>query len=162
MASKKQSAGLLMYKNDTLGLRVLLAHPGGPLFKNKYVGYWSIPKGEFEPEETILETAIREFEEETGYAPDPALEYIPLGTIKQKGGKIVHAWAFEGEWEEGRKPDSNTFEFQWPFHSGKYITIPEIDDARMMTVSEAREVMKEEQKPFVERLLGVLTTKQIT
>jgi len=91
-------------------LEVFLAHPGGPLFKNKDEGHWSIPKGEIESGEVLLSAAIREFEEETGL--EPRGDFIELGTITQKGGKIVHAWAFPCEWEEAQLPRSNTFELE--------------------------------------------------
>src|SRR5206468_6817804 len=103
----KISAGLLMYRMRDGQLEVFLAHPGGPLFKNKDEGHWSIPKGETEPGEELLAGAVREFEEETGL--EPRGDFIVLGAITQKGGKIVHAWALPGEWDETRPLQSNTF-----------------------------------------------------
>src|SRR5439155_5236248 len=101
----KISAGLLMYRLRDGHLEVFLAHPGGPLFKNKDEGHWSIPKGEIKSDEELLAAAIREFEEETGL--EPRGDFIELGAIQQKGGKIVHAWAFPGDWDETRPLESN-------------------------------------------------------
>ena len=146
----KISAGLLMYRMHEGRLEVFLAHPGGPLFKNKDEGHWSIPKGEIESGEDLLAAAIREFEEETGL--DPSGEFTGLGTITQKGGKIVHAWAFAGEWGEARVPQSNTFELEWPPRSGKIQRFPEIDRVGFFSIPDARRKLKEAQHPFLDRL----------
>ena len=145
------SAGLLVYRraND---LEVLLAHPGGPFFTRKDDGYWSVPKGEIEPGEDLLAAAIREFKEETGVTPRG--EFIELGAIKQKGGKIVHAWAFPGEWDEARPLQSNTFELEWPPRSGKIQRFPEIDRAGFFSIPNARQKLKEAQHPFLDRLVA--------
>src|SRR6186997_2435047 len=116
------SAGLLMYRNCDGMLQVLLAHPGGPLFKNKDQGVWTIPKGEIEPGEDLLEAARREFEEETGVTPTGP--FTALTPIQQKGGKIVHAWAFKGDCDP-RAIVSNTFTLEWPPHSGRQMGFPE-------------------------------------
>ena len=117
MASKKISAGLMMFRRRAAGeLEVFLAHMGGPYFRNKDEGSWTIPKGEPEPGEGLFETATREFEEETGVAPEPP--FTSLGSAKQRGGKLVHAWAFEGDWDASRTLTSNTFEIEWPPRSG--------------------------------------------
>ncbi len=150
-----------MYDDSGDELRVLVAHPGGPYFAKKDAGYWSIPKGEPEKDETdLLEVARREFEEEIGLKPpaklDPKVIFWPLDTITQKGGKVVHAWAFRGHWEDGRTPVSNTFAIEWPPKSGKLVQIPEVDRAEMVPLPEAKRLLKESQWPFLERLAAVL------
>lgn len=142
----KTSAGLLMYKVNDGKLKVFLVHPGGPFWKNKDIGAWSIPKGEVEENEDILETARREFEEEIGIKPKE--ELVPLGKIKQKSGKIVHTWAFEGEWP-GMLLKQNIIEID--FH-GEKIKIPEIDKAGFFPVDTAREKIIPAQKEFIDRL----------
>ena len=154
----KISAGLLMYRMRQGQLEVFLAHPGGPLFKNKEEGHWSIPKGEIEPDEALLAAAIREFEEETGL--EPRGDFIELGAIKQKGGKIVHAWAFTGEWDEARPPQSNTFELEWPPRSGTIQRFPEIDRVGFFSIPRARQKLKEAQHPFLDRLEAALPGKR--
>ena len=146
----KISAGLLMYRLQDGKLQVLLAHPGGPFYKNKDNGYWSIPKGAIAPEENGLDAAIREFTEETGITPGG--EFIPLGTVKQKSGKTVHAWAFAGDWDETEPVKSNTFELEWPPHSGNKQAFPEIDRALFFFVPEALEKVNEAQREFILRL----------
>ena len=123
-SSKKQSAGLLMYKYNKKELQFFIVHPGGPFWKNKNEGAWSIPKGECEENEDKLQTAIREMYEETGIeAKQP---FIDLGFIKQKAGKTVYGWAFEGEFS-GNLNCASTCDIEFPPKSGKVITIPEID-----------------------------------
>jgi len=148
----KISAGLLMYRMRDGQLEVFLAHPGGPFFKNKDEGPWSIPKGEIESGEELLAAAIREFKEETGL--DPRGNFIELGAIKQKRGKIVHAWAFPGEWDEARLLQSNLFELEWPPRSGKIQRFPEIDRAGFFSIRHARQKLKEAQHPFLDRLVA--------
>jgi predicted NUDIX family NTP pyrophosphohydrolase len=130
----KISAGLLMYRRRPEGLEVFLAHPGGPFFRNKDDGAWSIPKGEVDGEEDLLSAAKREFEEETGLVPTSPL--IALSPIKQKSGKTVHAWAFEGDCDPA-KIVSNSFELEWPPRSGKRQTFPEIDRAEFFDLATA-------------------------
>jgi predicted NUDIX family NTP pyrophosphohydrolase len=149
-AQGKVSAGLLMYRIRAGQLEVFLAHPGGLFFKNKDDGHWSIPKGEIGPAEDQLDAAKREFEEEVGLAPGG--DFIPLGAIQQKGGKIVHGWAFAGDWDESRVLQSNTFEMEWPPRSGRRQSFPEIDRVGFFTIPEARKKMKETQHPFLDRL----------
>ena len=117
-------------------LQVLLAHPGGPFWKGKDAGAWSIPKGEIEEGEDPLTTAKREFEEETGVSPQG--HFYPLGSITQKSGKIVHAWAFEGDCDPA-SIRSNMVEIEWPPKSGKMISIPEIDRVEFFDIREASE-----------------------
>ena len=125
--ARKESAGLLMYRLRGGALEVLLAHPGGPFWARRDQGAWSIPKGELEAGEEPLETARREFEEETGVQPEGP--YLRLPDIEQKNRKLVHAWAFEGDCDPS-KIRSNTFRLEWPPRSGKTAEFPEIDRAR--------------------------------
>src|SRR5947208_14366682 len=127
-------------------VEVFLAHPGGPLFTRKDDGYWSVPKGEIEPGEDPLAAAIREFKEETGVTPRG--EFIELGAIKQKGGKIVHAWAFSGDGDGPRPLKSNTFELEWPPGSGGVQRFAEIDRAGFFSRLDARRNRKESRRPF--------------
>ena len=154
---KKISAGLLMYRMRDGQLEVFLVHPGGPLFKNKDEGHWSVPKGEIESDEDLLAAAIREFEEGTGL--EPRGDFIELGTIQQKGGKIVHAWAFAGEWDENQFLQSNTFELEWPPGSGTIQRFPEIDRAGFFPIPQARQKLKEAQHPFLDRLQEALNSR---
>ena len=140
-------------------VRVLLAHPGGPYFAKKDKGAWSIPKGLAHAGEDYLETAQREFVEETGYELKPATEFVSLESVTLKSGKQVFAWAFEGTWEADRIPDSNTFTIEWPPRSGKMQSFPEIDRAEMFTIGDARLKINERQLPFLERLLLSLRTQ---
>ena len=121
------SAGLLMFRRKGGTLEVLLVHPGGPFFARKDEGAWTIPKGEAGPDEDLLTRAQIEFEEELGIQPHG--NWIELGSIKQKGGKTVHAWAFEGDLPDSFELKSNTFEMEWPPRSGKLKQFPEIDRA---------------------------------
>ena len=147
------SAGLLMF-NRKNGIKVFLVHPGGPFFMNKDDGFWGIPKGLIEGEEIHLEAAEREFEEETGIHPSG--NFIPLGDITQKGGKVVFAWAFEVPGDDPVKINSNTCEVEWPPKSGKTITIPEVDKGEFFTIDEARIKMNPSQHDFLDRLLLLL------
>jgi predicted NUDIX family NTP pyrophosphohydrolase len=149
------SAGLVLFRQRD-GLEVFIAHPGGPLFAHKDDGHWSIPKGEVEPGEDLLATAIREFEEEIGLAIDPQSNFLPLGTIQQKGGKIVHAWGVSGDWDESHAVRSNTFAIEWPPGSGQMREFPEVDRAGFFPVTEAKRKLKSTQIPLIERLEEVL------
>jgi len=150
------SAGLVMFRRRAGILEVFLAHPGGPLFVNKDDGHWTIPKGEVELDEDLLPTAIREFEEETGLRIDPASEFIELGSIQQKGGKIVHAWGVAGDWAESRPLRSNQFEMEWPPRSGRTQSFPEVDRAQFFDLPTARTKVKETQIPLLDRLEAAL------
>jgi predicted NUDIX family NTP pyrophosphohydrolase len=148
----KISAGLLVYRRRGGEIEVLLAHPGGPLFAKKDAGAWTIPKGETEgEEEDLLERARIEFREEVG-VPAPGGPYLELGAVTQKGGKRVHAWACEGEFEGVAQ--SNTFEMEWPPRSGKMREFPEVDRVEWFGVEEARGKLNGAQVELVERLLG--------
>ena len=128
-----------MYRIQDGKLQVLLAHPGGPLFKNKDEDAWTIPKGEIEPGEDLLEAAKREFQVETGVMPTGP--FTVLTPIKQKGGKIVHAWAFRGDCDPGAIV-SNIFTLEWPVRSGRLLEFPEIDRAEFFDVAEASRKIK--------------------
>ena len=146
------SAGLVMFRRRNNQLDVLLAHPGGPFFARKDDGVWTIPKGEAASEEDLLTRAQIEFEEEVGFRPEDVLDWIALGWIRQKGGKIVHAWAFEGDLPESFEPKSNLFEMEWPPRSGKRKMFPEVDQARFFSEEVARRKLKSTQVPFLDRL----------
>ena len=155
MSGPRRSAGLLLYRRTAAGdVELLLAHPGGPLWAKRDAGVWTVPKGEFHDGEEAWSVARREFEEETGH-PAPDGDPIELGEIRQKGGKLVEAWALEGDLDPAAA-HSNTFPFQWPPRSGKWITIPEIDRVEWFAPDEARQRIKDTQIPFIDRLLDAL------
>jgi predicted NUDIX family NTP pyrophosphohydrolase len=135
---------------------MFLAHPGGPLFARKDDGHWTIPKGEVESGEDLLATAIREFQEEIGIAIDPASRFLPLGSIQQKGGKIVHAWAVEKDWDDAKPIQSNEFTMEWPPRSGRSQRFAEVDRAQFFSLEDAKRKVKETQVPLLERLAGKL------
>ncbi len=144
------SAGILLYRLTEARLEFLLAHPGGPLFARRDAGAWSIPKGEPDGDEPLLDVARREFAEETGHpVPDGAI--LDLGTIVQKGGKVVFAWAVEGDLDPASAV-SNTFDMEWPPKSGRTAAYPEIDRVAWFDGAEARIRVKETQIPLLERL----------
>ncbi|MGH7982979.1 MAG: NUDIX domain-containing protein [Candidatus Udaeobacter sp.] len=151
------SAGLLMFRRRKGELEFLLAHPGGPFFVRKDDGVWTIPKGEVTPGEDLLTRAQIEFEEEVGCLPENIRAWIELGWIKQKGGKIVHAWAFEGDLPESFECKSNLFELEWPPRSGKYEKFPEVDQACFFSDDIARRKLKPAQVPFLDRLREALS-----
>jgi predicted NUDIX family NTP pyrophosphohydrolase len=155
VVTTRRSAGLLLYRRGPGGgVEVLLAHPGGPVWAKRDEGAWTVPKGEFNQGEEPWDVARREFEEETGHrAPDG--DSVALGEIRQKGGKLVEAWALEGDLDPATA-HSNTFPFQWPPKSGRWITIPEIDRVEWFAPDEARRRIKETQIPFIDRLLEAL------
>jgi predicted NUDIX family NTP pyrophosphohydrolase len=148
------SAGLLMYRRAPAGIQVLLVHPGGPWFAKKDVGAWTIPKGEPTEGEELIDTARREFQEETGVIPGDA-ELLPLGQVKQKAGKVVHAWAFEGDCDPDRIT-CNTFRTQFPPGSGQWRTFPEVDKAAFYDLAAAREKINLAQAAFLDRLCEAL------
>jgi predicted NUDIX family NTP pyrophosphohydrolase len=150
------SAGLVIFRRRQGRCEVFLAHPGGPFFAHKDDGHWTLPKGEVERGEDLLGTAIREFLEEIGIAVEPTAEFIPLGSIQQKGGKIVHAWAVERDWDDPRPIQSNQFKMEWPPGSGRIQEFPEVDRAQFFPVEEAIRKVKPTQVPLIERLAGAL------
>jgi predicted NUDIX family NTP pyrophosphohydrolase len=148
------SAGILLFRPRDGRLEVLLAHPGGPFFANRDAGHWTIPKGEADGDESMIDVARREFEEETGHPP-PAGEPLELGSIVQKGGKVVHAWGLEGDLDPSNAV-SNTFEMVWPPGSGRVRAFPEIDRVEWFDVDEARRRVKPTQIPLIDRLVDAL------
>jgi len=150
----KESAGLLMFRHRNNELEVLLAHPGGPFWKKKDLGAWSIPKGEIEPAEEPLAAARREFAEELGFSPEGT--FIALTPIQQKAGKRVRVWAFEGDCDPSTVK-SNTFQMEWPPHSGRMQEFPEIDRAAFFQLNEARLRINPAQIACLEELLRKLT-----
>jgi len=153
LAVSRVSGGLLLYRDGARGLEVLLVHPGGPFFAKRDLGAWSIPKGEVQEGEDQLAAARRELVEETGFSAEgPA---TALGEIRQKGGKVVHAWAVRGDADPDRL-QSNLFELEWPRGSGRTRTFPEVDRAGWFTLDEARERLLPAQTPFLERLAQAL------
>jgi predicted NUDIX family NTP pyrophosphohydrolase len=151
------SAGLLMFRRKNDSIEFLLVHPGGPFWKNKDDGAWTVPKGEAADGEDLLTRALIEFEEELGFKP--AGDFIPLGSIKQKGGKTVHAWAFKGDLPQDFQLKSNTFQLEWPPRSGKFVDFPEVDRAEFFSEEVARRKINSAQAPFLDRLRDALAAK---
>lgn len=152
----RRSAGVLLYRRSPEhGVQVFLAHPGGPFWARKDDGHWTIPKGEPEPGEDLLAAALREFSEETGL-PTPAGPYHTLGSIVQKGGKHVYAWACEGDADPARIR-SNIVKIPWPPRSGRMLQIPEIDRCDWFPLAAARTKIRETQLPLLDRLEKILS-----
>lgn len=147
------SAGLLMYRRRLQGPQVLLVHPGGPLWRNKDDGAWTIPKGEIRPHEELLATAVREFAEETGF--EVTGTFIPLTPVKQTGGKVVHPWAVEGDIDT-ITIRSNTFVMEWPPRSGKRVEFPKIDGAEFYDLDAARKKINPAQVALLDELQTML------
>lgn len=147
--TSKQSAGILLYRRNGGHLEVFLVHPGGPFWKNKDAGVWTIPKGEFKNDEPALDAAVREFGEETGHQLKGPFQ--PLSPIRQKGGKRVFAWASPGDLDP-EKIVSNTFELEWPRHSGKQSTFPEVDRGGWFSLNNARKIINPAQIPLLDEL----------
>jgi predicted NUDIX family NTP pyrophosphohydrolase len=150
----KQSAGILLYRRNTHALQVFLVHPGGPFWKNKDAGAWSIPKGEFIVGEDPLDAAKREFAEETGFACTG--DFLKLEPVKQKSGKMVYAWALEMDVDTALIK-SNEFEMEWPPGSGKATRFPEIDKAAWFEPAEAKQKIIPSQAQFIDELLTKLS-----
>lgn len=145
----KASAGLLLYRRGPERLELFLAHPGGPFWKGRDAGAWTIPKGVVEADEDLLVTACREFEEETGVRPREP--FISLGSVRQKAGKLVHAWAWEGN-ADPAQVTSNTMRAEWPRGSGRWLTFPEVDRCAWFDPVVAREKINPAQVEFIDRL----------
>jgi predicted NUDIX family NTP pyrophosphohydrolase len=150
----RRSAGILLYRRHQGILEVLLVHPGGPMWVNRDAGAWSIPKGEYSDDEDPQAVALREFQEETGQPP-PTGDLVALGEIRQKGGKVVTAWAAPGDLDP-EAITSNTFKLQWPPNSGRWRTVPEVDRAGWFDPSTAKDKLLAAQAELVDRLLVVL------
>jgi predicted NUDIX family NTP pyrophosphohydrolase len=153
MAVKKQSAGILVYRIINKKPEVFLVHPGGPFWKNKDAAAWSIPKGEFDADESALDAAKREFEEETGILLKG--KFIELQPVKQKSGKTVYAWAYEGD-IDASTIRSNSFEIEWPPKSGKKTSFPEIDKAGWFDIKTGKEKINAYQVNLLEQLAHLL------
>jgi predicted NUDIX family NTP pyrophosphohydrolase len=149
-AMAKQSAGILLYRGTGDALELLLVHPGGPFWKNKDAGAWTIPKGLVEPDEDPLEAARREFNEETGFSADGP--FLELGAFRQPGGKAILAWAAAGD-ADPTTLESNLFAMEWPPKSGRQAEFPEIDRAGWFTLDEARRKILKGQAPLIDALL---------
>jgi len=149
-----ESAGLLLYRRTASGLQVLLAHPGGPFWRRRDEGAWTIPKGEINRGEGALDAACREFGEETGMTPHPP--FLPIGSVRQKSGKVVHGWAFEGDIDPSTIR-SNLTSIEWPRGSGRYVEVPEVDRVEWFAPDEARRRINPAQAAFIDRLEGELS-----
>ena len=147
----KRSAGILMYRGSAPELELLLVHPGGPFWAKRDDGAWSIPKGEYAPGEDPQEAARREFEEELGSPLPAGAQLRELGEVRQRNGKLVVAWAAEGDLD-AQASRSNTFELEWPPRSGRRQEFPEIDRAEWFTLAQAREKLLPAQVAFLDRL----------
>lgn len=149
-STKRRSAGILLHREAGGQLEVLLVHPGGPFWARRDAGAWSIPKGEYEPDEDPLAAARREFTEELGTAP-PSGEPVDLGEVRQKSGKLIHAWGLAGDLDPAGVK-SNTFELEWPPRSGRLREFPEVDRAQWFGLEEARAKINPAQTALLERL----------
>jgi len=153
----KRSAGILLYRYRDRTFEVFLVHPGGPFWKNKDLGSWSLPKGEYIEGEDPIAAAKREFMEETGF-PAPVGEYIALGELRQTGGKLITAWAIEGDCA-AKEIKSNTFTLEWPPKSGRTQEFPEVDRAAWFPLATARAKILSNQVAFLETLGRSLSSK---
>jgi len=149
------SAGLLLYRRPRGGLELFLAHPGGPFWRGRDLGAWTIPKGLVTPGEALLDAARREFEEETGIVPREP--FLPLGSVRQKAGKVIHAWAWEGDADPAAIV-SNTTSCEWPRGSGRSLTFPEVDRCAWFEPSPARARLNPAQAELIDRLEAALSS----
>ncbi|MEU6303802.1 NUDIX domain-containing protein [Streptomyces chartreusis] len=149
-ARERRSAGLLLFRRTDAGLEVLLGHMGGPFFAKRDAGAWTVPKGEYEPDEPAWDAARREFQEELGLPP-PDGEALPLGEVRQTGGKIVTVWAIEADLDPATVVPG-TFRMEWPPRSGRTQEFPELDRVRWLPVDRARKVVVKAQAAFLDRL----------
>jgi predicted NUDIX family NTP pyrophosphohydrolase len=154
--NSRVSAGLVLYRIRDRGLEIFLAHPGGPFFARKDEGHWTIPKGEVEAGEDMLATAIREVREETGLELSKDGKFIELGSIKQKGGKVVHAWGAEYSGDVPAACKSNVFHMEWPIGSGQMKAFPEVDRAEFFPLQAAKIKIKPTQVPLLDRLAQIV------
>ena len=152
MAKGRRSAGILLHRRREGRLEVLLVHPGGPFWKDRDEGAWSIPKGEYDETEDALDAARREFTEETGFAVEGP--FVELPPVRQRSGKVVRAWAVEGDCDAGAIR-SIPFSMQWPPRSGRMAQFPEVDRAQWFSIEEARGKILAAQAPLLDALLRV-------
>lgn len=150
---KSESAGILLWRVGAVGVEVLLVHPGGPFWSRKDLGAWSIPKGEIPAGDDALATAKRELAEETGAVASG--ELAPLGSVKQKSGKVVHAWAMRGDFDPSALR-SNNFEMEWPPRSGRMQSFPEVDRAEWLDLDTARGKINPAQAAFLDRIAALV------
>lgn len=150
----RQSAGILLFRRSDAGVEVLLGHMGGPFWERKDAGAWSVPKGEYEPDEQPLAAARREFTEELGL-PAPNGEPLDLGSVRQSGGKVVTVWAVEGDLDPNEVVPG-TFELEWPKGSGRVRRFPEVDRAAWWNLEQARQKLVAAQREFLDRLAARL------
>jgi len=149
----RTSAGILLFRRSGDSVELFLVHPGGPFFRNKDLGVWSIPKGELNDGEAPLDAARREFQEETGFSPEG--NFLPLSQVRQASGKVVRAWAVEGDFDPARLR-SNTFEREWPPGSGRLQRFPEVDRAAWFPPDEATRRINPGQAPLIGELLALI------
>ena len=154
MKRKNASAGLLLFRRSGKGLEVFLAHPGGPFWSGRDLGAWTVPKGLVEEGEDPLATAVREFEEETGVRPEEP--FLPLGSVRQKASKLVHAWVWEGD-ADPRRVRSNSMRAEWPRGSGRWLTFPEVDRCEWFDARNARQKINPVQAELIDRLEAALS-----
>jgi predicted NUDIX family NTP pyrophosphohydrolase len=154
--TRPRSAGILLHRGEPAAIEVLLVHPGGPIWAKRDLGAWSIPKGEYGPEEDALAAARREFAEELG-RDAPAGEAVDLGEVRQKSGKRVRAWALAGDLEASAI-SSNSFTMQWPPRSGTMREFPEVDRAQWFSIERARAKINPAQAELLDRLLARLAS----
>ncbi len=154
--SRNVSAGLLLFRRPAGGLELFLAHPGGPFWRARDLGAWTIPKGLVAPGEELLAAARREFEEETGIVPREP--FLPLGSVRQKAGKVIHAWAWEGDADPAAIV-SNTARHEWPRGSGRWLTFPEVDRCAWFEPGAARERLNPAQAELIDRLAAALVRR---
>ncbi len=154
--SRNVSAGLLLFRRPAGGLELFLAHPGGPFWRGRDLGAWTIPKGLVAAGEELLAAARREFEEETGIVPREP--FLPLGSVRQKAGKVIHAWAWEGDADPAAIV-SNTARHEWPRGSGRWLTFPEVDRCAWFEPGAARERLNPAQAELIDRLAAALARR---
>lgn len=152
----KTAAGILLYRLTGFEPEFLLVHPGGPFFAKKNEGWWTIPKGEPNAGEDLLKCAVREFQEETGYTP--TAPFTPLQPVTQKGGKTVHAWAAQGNFNADTI-SCNTFDIEWPPKSGRRQLFPEVDKAGWFSYTDATQLINERQRAFLDEMLLILSAR---
>ncbi|CAN5846419.1 NUDIX domain-containing protein [soil metagenome] len=153
--NRNVSAGLLLYRRTPAGLELFLAHPGGPFWRGRELGAWTIPKGLVAPGEELLDAARREFHEETGILPREP--FLPLGSVRQKAGKVIHAWAWEGD-ADPAAVISNTTSCEWPRGSGRSLTFPEVDRCAWFQPDAARTRLNPAQAELIDRLAAALVS----